>query len=585
MTESMLLRHPRPLQHESFLGYLLRLSNKNGYERINPLLQFGEYKGRAAESLLIRLFNQQLSFKFIDNLTGFYEGTLASFFEQYGKEDRRFFCVHRPRVCPVCISENSTTHTFVDISAQVVCPRHGIVLINYCTACRQKITWYRKRLDRCDCGFKYRESELIIPCRLTLALFEKWGVFIDYEHQARDKSDNQAYQLARCLLRPTDCLQADIDWEYLPVEYLYSALEQACLLLERTDFLKELSSMSVRIQKTRLPFLKPTTALKSWILGKYDSLDSVKDGAPFVNKTGLYFPAAVFDTDFRSLSSKEKADQFLVSHRRFIATVTKNAKAQENVSDALSSQADIPNLAKALCLDIESVQSLQSIDWITPINRSHKKRNEWLYNLSDANRKLAVLYKNAEPINPTKDYIVLSDRIALRTLGTDIGSILKSEIKIYSHTTQRAFDGLFVKEAYFEKRIITRLINDHILSLEEAAQELKTTKTVVCILNRNRAIAGYGDGLGEKLNQVSATALSKFQEQYILLNSIAAENRIRPSTIAKKLLTAGFKPDKRFEHGTGAIFLYGISSKLITEIDSILKTNKGRSDNSSQKLT
>jgi hypothetical protein len=570
MSSSKLVWHPRPLEQESFLAFLLRLSNSNGYERINPILQSGEYKGKTAESLLIRLFKRDLSFRFLDDLTGFYKGTLESFFSFYQREARENFCIHRPRVCPICIAENGTTHFFVDVSTQVACPRHGVVLLNQCPACHTNIIWHRKHIECCDCGFDFKKSELIVPSNLTLALFDRWKIFIDSVEDEKSRSNTLVFQLAKSLLRPTDSLVSDIDYEYLPVEYLFSALDQACRFLVRPDFLKQFVALSVAVKKKQLPYLIPVTGLKSWTLENIENIEAVADRVPIQIPVGLYFPVYAFDTSYQSLKASDQAELFMVSHRRFIATISKETKEAFSKNDLLSAQAEFAELARALGIQIDSIRSLQEVGWIKPLNYSHKKRNEWLYDLYDANSKMESLYSTSKRITISQGYIALSDQNALRTLGTDVGSILTSDVPLYRHRVPKGFEGLFVKKSYFENRIVTRLVNDHILTLEEAASELQTTKTVICILNRNRAIAGYGDGLGEKLNQVTASALKKFKEQYILLNSIAAENGIRPSTIAKKLLELGYKPEQRFEYGTGAIFIYGKSDELNAKIDDIL---------------
>ena len=158
---TLLCRTPRPQRTESLFGFVLRVSEANGYDTprhiwraadlprgsdlaprfpTEPLAALLGLKRDALHPLAYRadLVNRG-SFKILahplgDDLRG---GPLR---------------LKHPAFCPRCVAETGYIDAFWDLSAAVACPIHGAVVLTACPTCRRKIGWERPGLLTCGCG-------------------------------------------------------------------------------------------------------------------------------------------------------------------------------------------------------------------------------------------------------------------------------------------------------------------------------------------------------------------------------------------------------------------------------------------------
>jgi len=67
----------------------------------------------------------------------------------------------RPKICPVCISEEPYHRIEWEMSLVVSCPKHGCLLIDECQACGKPLNVLKIDLYTCQCGFQYEKSKLL----------------------------------------------------------------------------------------------------------------------------------------------------------------------------------------------------------------------------------------------------------------------------------------------------------------------------------------------------------------------------------------------------------------------------------------
>lgn len=138
---------------ESLTGFVLRLSVANQLPSIAPLISFGASTSRRSvgqlprEKLLYATGAQEASYERATrwpNLSG-------------GEElPQRFRNILRPRVCPKCIDELGYIPRLWDITYYCFCSRHSAPLVDQCPRCCKPLTWFRSRLDACNCGSPIR---------------------------------------------------------------------------------------------------------------------------------------------------------------------------------------------------------------------------------------------------------------------------------------------------------------------------------------------------------------------------------------------------------------------------------------------
>lgn len=160
-----LLVRPSPFKGESLRGYLLRVGESNGLNDFSLL----KYLTKPAEGFygvptsVLEHIAQALSLsleqvEFINYRTaddGFVNGCVF-FGHTISLSHLRG---NQPAVCPECLADQQATSGLWDLKAVNACHRHGKWLIDQCQSCGQSLSWGRRRVSYCRCGFDLRASD------------------------------------------------------------------------------------------------------------------------------------------------------------------------------------------------------------------------------------------------------------------------------------------------------------------------------------------------------------------------------------------------------------------------------------------
>lgn len=159
----LLVRHPGPNPTESLVGYLLRLTESNGYPNTHYMLaDSGMY--RKGDSIRIQLLAaitnrttrdlRSIAWHSQDKKTGLVLGQPVSKME---------IDTCLAPVCPPCVNEKGFMEAHFSLSLMTICPEHR-VLLAVCPGCARPLTWKRAGPLRCDCGQSLIHSmELRVP--------------------------------------------------------------------------------------------------------------------------------------------------------------------------------------------------------------------------------------------------------------------------------------------------------------------------------------------------------------------------------------------------------------------------------------
>ena len=160
--DRLLVRRPRPFQTESMLGYILRLSEKNGYE--DPTIVFVR-AGRV--SRISRVGGEMAALARIAALT---PAEILSI-ETRSVNTKRKSCQllgqcinsanlqsQQSKVCPECVKDKGFIEAHFDLAVMIACPAHG-KLVTHCTHCSAAIQWKRPGLLKCQCGAALHRSD------------------------------------------------------------------------------------------------------------------------------------------------------------------------------------------------------------------------------------------------------------------------------------------------------------------------------------------------------------------------------------------------------------------------------------------
>ena len=169
MTTPLLVRHPPPFRTESLFGYILRLSEENGYTTpwsLFLLAQIRQHEARSTGMKLAKLAQicnrpqnelQSISYRWPGDRSRSCRllGHLLTPWE---------LVVTRPKLCPECVAEKGFIEAHFDLALMTGCPVHKRSLLSRCPGCMKPLRWFRPGLLECRCGISLRNVSLpVIP--------------------------------------------------------------------------------------------------------------------------------------------------------------------------------------------------------------------------------------------------------------------------------------------------------------------------------------------------------------------------------------------------------------------------------------
>lgn len=166
-----LLRRPKPRSDESFLGYIIRLAQENGYEDADWLLQKANIKNTSGYFFL---FSSDTNFEVLAQLVGLQTQKLVelSYPWPVGDPDENarivlnqrmpisMICPTPNKICPKCLCEADYVRKIWDVIIVTACSVHSCLLVDKCPSCQQSIAFPRNNVSICECGFDWKTINL-----------------------------------------------------------------------------------------------------------------------------------------------------------------------------------------------------------------------------------------------------------------------------------------------------------------------------------------------------------------------------------------------------------------------------------------
>jgi hypothetical protein len=157
-----LVRTPSPYATESLWGYILRVSEANGYNTPWHVLSHADLGEQTFKVSVV-------CYEKLAKVLGKAASELAPLsYHTDGADGTRHFCIlgqslgksltyspfekGKPTLCPHCVMENGYLDASWDLSLFVACPKHRCALIKKCSACGEALSWFRPGLLTCKCG-------------------------------------------------------------------------------------------------------------------------------------------------------------------------------------------------------------------------------------------------------------------------------------------------------------------------------------------------------------------------------------------------------------------------------------------------
>jgi hypothetical protein len=180
-----LLISRKPFPEESFMGYVLALTEQNGYESPAWILDMSGLQQKQPHRSSFLIHGKRESLTPLAGLSGVDVDHLVlltypslprtehtDLYDFFGQPVRQYLIrPDRAKVCPGCLSESQHCRRVWEFTAVTTCPEHRRLLINECPSCNKRLSWTRKGVTLCHCEFDLRESRAprASECELKLS--------------------------------------------------------------------------------------------------------------------------------------------------------------------------------------------------------------------------------------------------------------------------------------------------------------------------------------------------------------------------------------------------------------------------------
>jgi hypothetical protein len=168
-TSKILARHPDHRDTESLWGYMLRVSQANGFRSIWPLIErsgMDQFEARGASINLEKLSAVTRKEKSRFQTISYTSETEQRLHVLLGHEiPRSYLGLDMPRICPKCILSLGFIEAHWDLAIMKACPVHLCRAVEVCPSCGERLRWFRPGLLRCHCGAPIGQvlSDPILP--------------------------------------------------------------------------------------------------------------------------------------------------------------------------------------------------------------------------------------------------------------------------------------------------------------------------------------------------------------------------------------------------------------------------------------
>ncbi|MFN7931414.1 MAG: TniQ family protein [Blastocatellia bacterium] len=217
-----LLIAPPPFPDENLLGYLIRLTDANGYESLNIIYQ----------AIVGQKFAPLLPLKYYDFLDSEHfeafcliTGLQAAVIQQI--EERRVLINQRAnfqflKFCAECLKEMPYYHLVWDNRFYCACHKHKTILVDICPACKHPFRWGSNKLAICLCGYDIRTTPSTAACPEADIISQRILELCDLS----DGSDNPVFKNKLGALKLAEfckvlSLMAALRTEFLGVDELF----------------------------------------------------------------------------------------------------------------------------------------------------------------------------------------------------------------------------------------------------------------------------------------------------------------------------------------------------------------------------
>lgn len=532
---------PRPMDDESFIGYVLRVASFNGRKTISALCD--------AIGLPRRNLNRGLGPR--DNL---FRGLLTalnlggtSIIDKIAHKEAEHYDesrslkstkVEHPKICVKCISESAYFKESWQKIHITHCDKHNLVLIDECPCCKKELIWHANIFERCPfCETSW--GNVSVPTSR------------EYEYQLLDTNRNSLRALIDTFvitLRPWDLMHNDLSSINIPNRVVHVHMQQAFALLTDKRFREKWVS---HYRCKEFPFAKRM----------FQHLE-VADFFELRQLPSSVQSAATFDNLLES-----EVIEAISTRRKKLAKEDKDLRAQMGIIEA----------AQFLRMQKSDLYILKDNGLCNTLKEEELERH-FLFDVTDVNRINAILLSKAIFGNVEHNLSPLRQvQEKLGYFGISIGKLLcllaESDIEIYVTESATHWHEIYVDPFVFFKwleSIFHNLLPDIItptIIFKIAGLNWDQYLTVVKFENQNAALNGT--------RFIHSATMVDFFNKYVVLNRIAYIHSQSTKLLHDMLEANSLQPKYRLDDRK-IVYIYDNHPSSIDIIDRCIRKLSNR---------
>lgn len=158
----LLVRTPSPFPNESFSGYLIRVTEENGYSSLSDILSVAGASPRWKGGWKIEVEDVERALSFpsgkLQSIANYTAGQGRESATLLGQEvSSSHLAGSRPKICPECVAEMGFIEAHWDLRLMVACPKHRRRAVSSCWQCGELLNLDRPKMLQCKCGANLTE--------------------------------------------------------------------------------------------------------------------------------------------------------------------------------------------------------------------------------------------------------------------------------------------------------------------------------------------------------------------------------------------------------------------------------------------
>jgi hypothetical protein len=430
-----------PEKEESFISYIVRLTEANGYETPSWIFSLSGIDYMELQWKFTFVFSRSEKLENLAKLTGTELEDLLSLLylpsksrDQEGDHEYDFFGAllnrsiirpHCPKVCPKCLAESGYSLRIWDCSLVTACPIHECVFLDTCPACNRRIKCVRNKLCICSCGYDWRERNLTAMPERQLAV------------------SRRIYQLCGALPREKLANESESPLRGLGLQDFTIVMVFIAGLFGKLAWATGRPSRSIKLRNTQLHtlFTKAHKVFEDWPHNFHQFVEAQSKGKKRFNPHGGELHTALtreFGSFYERLYEDLRGPQFDFMREAFTDFLTNRVRTQSEprttvpyvTSRGSDSYISVPQARRLLKITHRAMFDLIKAGELDFVIRNEGMALRYLLRLSDV-ENLKDKFEQA-----------ISSRTLARQLGVDCKAIHQlAKAGFLQANSRRAVDG------------------------------------------------------------------------------------------------------------------------------------------------